>query len=159
MAATKARGVADVTRALQQYADRGVFRGFSASQSRGRWTFHFVWLSRRSMTMSYDPRTGVLAFAQLFPGVEPRSALLDELKAVVAARTTRAVPAHKRIDGRRVRLSFAVRRNAASLNLAVRGRHHVYAVQRALNLVNDLFLTLHASYPDYLIDQFGFSSE
>lgn len=148
-----------VTRALQDYADRGVFRGFSVAEERGRWIFRFLWLSRQTMALTYDPRTAVLSFAKLFPGVDPKSALLEELKTIVDKRTTRAVPEHKRIDGRRVRLSFTVRQGAASLTLGIRGRHHAYAVQRALNLVNDLFLALHASYPDYLIDQFGFSSE
>lgn len=154
-----ADGADAVAAALQHYADRGVFRGFSVTQERGRRLFRFVWLSHQIMTLSYDPRTAVLSFAQLFPGVDPRSTLLRELKIIVADRATPAVPAHKRIDRRRVRLSFTVRHGAASLTLGVRGKHHAYAVQRALNLVNDLFLALHASYPDYLIDQFGFSSE
>ena len=154
-----ADGADVVTQALQQYADRGVFRGFSVAQERGRRIFRFVWLSRQIMTLSYNPRTAVLSFAKLFPGVDPKSAWLGELKTMVAERSTRAVPEHKRIDARRVRLSFAVRQGAASLTLGVRGQHQAYAVQRALNLVNDLFLALQASYPDYLIDQFGFSSE
>ena len=151
--------VAAVTAAVQHYADRGVFRGFSVTQERGRRIFRFLWLTRQAMTLTYDPPTAVLSFAKLFPGVDPTSALLGELKTIVRERTTRAVPEHKRIDGRRVRLSVTVRQGAASLNLGVRGKHHAYAVQRALNLVNDLFLALHASYPDYLIDQFGVSSE
>jgi len=46
-----------------------------------------------------------------------------------------------------------------TLSLQVRGRHHEYAVQRGLNLINQLFLLLQASYPEYLIEQFGFSAE
>lgn len=154
------RGDADaVTAALQDYADRGVFRGFSVTQERGRRVFRFLWLSRQTMTLTYDPRTAVLSFARLFPGVDTQPALLGDLKTIVSERTTRAVPEHKRIDGRRARLSVTVRQGAASLTLGVRGRHHAYAVQRALNLVNDLFLALHASYQDYLVDQFGVSSE
>lgn len=154
------RGDAEaVTAALQHYADRGVFRGFSVAQERGRRVFRFIWLSRQTMTLTYDPRTAVLSFARLFPGVDPTSALLGELKTIVHERTTRAVPEHKRIDGRRVRLGVTVRQGAVSLTLGVRGKHHAYAVQRALNLVNDLFLALHASYQDYLIDHFGVPSE
>ena len=154
------RGDADtVTAAMQHYADRAVFRGFSVTQERGRRVFRFIWLSRKTMTLTYDPRTAMLSFAQLFPGLDRNSALLDELKTIVRERTTRAVPEHKRIDGRRARLGVTVRNGAASLTVGVRGAHHAYAVQRALNLVNDLFLALHASYPDYLIDEFGVSSE
>ena len=154
------RGDADaVAAAMQHYADRAVFRGFSVTQERGRRVFRFTWLSRQTMTLTYDPRTAMLSFAKLFPGIDSKSALLDELKTIVQERTTRAVPEHKRIDGRRVTLGVTVRNGAASLTVGVRGAHHAYAVQRALNLVNDLFLALHASYPDYLIEQFGVSSE
>jgi hypothetical protein len=56
-------------------------------------------------------------------------------------------------------VACARRKGALSLTLAIRGRHHEYAVRNALNLVNELFLLLRQTYPDYLIEHFGASAE
>jgi hypothetical protein len=171
-----------VTAALQQYADRGVFRGFSvAKQPGGRYQYGFTWLMRRPFTLTYDPVRGVLSFKDLFPEVGPRSAIAMALRSVVAERSTRRIPEHKRLDARRVQAACAVQRGRFSLTMRVqrsgaakaRGKKRTgraggtretnsndeYAVRQLLNLVNELFLTLHESYPDYLIEHFGLSSE
>jgi len=149
-----------VTAALQAYADRGVFRGFRAvPAARGCVEYEFVWLLGRTMRATFDTARGVLAFPALFPGVEPRSPMARALDALVHTRTDRGQPAHKRVDARRARLSSAVSKGDWSLTVHVRGANHDYAVQRALNLVNELFLILHESYPEYLIERFGLSPE
>jgi hypothetical protein len=56
-------------------------------------------------------------------------------------------------------VSGATRRGDWSLTVTVRGRNHEYAVQRALNLINELFLFLHESHPEYLVRHFGLSPE
>jgi hypothetical protein len=149
-----------VALALQRYADRGVFRGLSVNAGRGgRQTFSFTWLTRRPMALTFEPKSGALVFKNLLPGVGANRALVADLKAVVDDHTRRGVPAHRRIDARRLRAACSVRGGHLTLSLQVRGAHHEYAVQRALNLINQLFLLLQASYPEYLIEQFGFSAE
>lgn len=151
-----------VTAALQQYADRGVFRGFSASRgTRGRYEYTFRWLMQRPFTLVYDPARRLLSFRELFPDLGARSPIAAALREVVAERSTRCVPAHKRLDGRRAHARCAVQRNRFSLSMAVRGgtTNDSYAVRQMLNLVNELFLVLHEKYPDYLIAHFGLSSE
>jgi hypothetical protein len=154
------RGTDAVAAALRRYAARGVFRGFSMLPDRnGRREFRFVWLTPRPMTISYDPKSHRLDFRNLLPGVGRYAGLGARLKDVLADHATSAVPTHRRIDGRRARVTGAIRRGAFSLALQVRGRHEAYAVQRSLNLVNQLFLLLHADYPEYLVECFGFSPE
>lgn len=151
-----------VTAALQQYADRGVFRGFSASKrTGGRYEYTFRWLMQRPFTLVYDPTRRLLSFKELFPDVGARSPIATALREVVADRSTRRVPAHKRLDGRRVQARCAVQRNRFSLTMAAHGgtANDSYAVRQMLNLVNELFLVLHEQYPDYLIAHFGLSSE
>jgi len=149
-----------VARALQRYADRGVFRGLSSHRGRGgRFEFQFTWLMRQPMTLVYDERAAALTFRNLLPRVGSTALLREELYELIDGLSTRAVPAHKRIDGRRARLIRSARGGNFSLTLVVRGRHHEYAVRKGLNLVNDLFVLLHASYPDYLVEQFGFPAE
>jgi hypothetical protein len=149
-----------VTAALQQYADRGVFRGFRASAGpRGRVDYQFLWLLRRPMQAAYDTRRGVLRFPQLFPGAGASPEIARGLTALVASRTKKDQPAHKRLDARRARLSCAVRGGDWSLAVEIRGANHEYAARQVLNLVNELFLLLHATYPDYLVERFGLSTE
>jgi hypothetical protein len=78
---------------------------------------------------------------------------------MVAERATRSVPDHKRVDARRARLTASITKGDFSLAIAIRGANHEYAVKRALNLINDLFVMLHERHPEYLIEQFGLSSE
>jgi hypothetical protein len=148
-----------VSSALQRYADRGVFRGFRAVPGpRGRVDYVFLWLLRRPMTATFDPRRGVLVFPSLFPAVNTK-AMAVELKDLVTQRSTKDQPAHKRIDGRRASITCALRKGTWSLTVNIRGANHDYAVRGALNLINELFLALQNSYPEYLVEHFGLSTE
>jgi hypothetical protein len=149
-----------VTAALQKYAARGVLRGLSTRQrADGRYEHTFRWLMQRSFTLTHDPTTRELSFRKLFTHVSPRSAVAAALGHVVAERTTRRVPAHKRLDRRKAEALCAVNRGQFSLTMRVRGAHDAYAVQKLLAIVNDLYLELQERFPDYLIEQFGLSAE
>lgn len=153
------RGVDAVTEAMQGYADRGVFRGFSARQRGGRVEFRFTWMTPRPMTVTYDSKAHALTFRNVLPGVASKSPLLAEARALVEERTLHGLPAHRRIDARRARVSLALHRGCVSLTLNIQGQHHRYAVKKALNLMNELFVILHATYPDYLAKNFGLPEE
>ena len=146
-----------MTAALEHYADRGVFRGFRASpEARGRVTYDFFWLTRRPMRAVMD-RRGVLTFPALLPA--PTRHIVSAMKSMVAERSTRAIPGHKRIDARRARIGAMVRNGGLSLSIEIRGANQQYAVSKALNLVNDMFVALHETDPDYLVEHFGISQE
>jgi hypothetical protein len=135
-----------------------VFRGFDATPGRsGRTTYQFLWLTRRPMIAISDSRARTLTFPDLFPGVDRHTAA--HLRNVVDARTAREQPAHRRIDGRRAKAGIVTRRNNATLRVVVRGANQAYAVQAALNLINDLFVMLHEHHPEYLVQHFGISGE
>ena len=87
------------------------------------------------------------------------SPLLAEVQALVASRHVRSLPAHRRIDKRRVDVECSYRRGAVSVVLYVKGRHHAYAVQKGVNLVNEIFTLLQASYPEYVWEAFGVPAE
>lgn len=149
-----------VTDTLQQYADRGVFRGFrAATRAGGRREYRFVWLMDRPFTLTFDPKSHRLACVKLFTGIARTASLGSDLRAAVWERTTSAVPAHKRVDARRVRLQSAIRNGAFSISLTIRGANHEDAVRKLLNLVNELFLLLRERYPDYLVAEFGMTTE
>ena len=59
-------GTAAVSGALQRYATRGVFRGFSMRPGRGgRRDFRFTWLTREPIVISYDRTARALIFKRL----------------------------------------------------------------------------------------------
>jgi hypothetical protein len=147
-----------VTAALQAYADRGVFRGFRAKAiGRKRIEYQFLWLSKKPMTAVFDPAARKLSFPSLLPQLDREAAA--RMKGVVDLRTARNQPEHKRVDARRGKISSAVRKGDFSLAMEIRGANHDYAVSRALNVINELFVTLQEHHPEYLIERFGFSTE
>lgn len=87
------------------------------------------------------------------------SPLLAEVQALVGSRHGRSLPAHRRIDKRRVELECLHGRGAVTVALHVKGKHQAYAVQKGVNLVNEIFTVLQASYPDYLWEAFGLPLE
>ena len=125
MRRTSGRAADGVALALQRYADRGVFRGLSIAAGRGgRQNISFTWLTRRPMALTFEPKSGALVFKDLLPGVGANRALVSDLKAIVDDHGGRAVPAHRRIDARRLRAACSVRGGNMTLSLQVRGKHH-----------------------------------
>ena len=108
------------------------------------------------MQASFD-RRGVLTFPILLP--QAPAAIAADMRSLVAERSTRAVPDHKRIDARRARLACAVSKGDLSLSVEIRGRNQQYAVSKTLNLINEMFVALHEAHPDYLVEHFGISQE
>src|SRR5688500_18165135 len=105
---------APITAALQAYAERGVFRGFRVTPAaRGRTEYEFLWLTRKPTAATFDPRRRTLTFPSLLPGIEKTSAA--ELRTLVHGRTGRELPAHKRLDSRRARITANVRKGDLSL--------------------------------------------
>src|SRR5687767_4809264 len=125
-----------VTAVLQGYADRGVFRGFSAMPSARGCEYRFSWLTRRPMVVGFKAASNVLRFSRLFPDVQSYAGLPGDLRALVAGRSARDVPAHKRLDRRRATMTASIKDGHWSLAAAVRGSNHEYATRMALNLVN-----------------------
>jgi hypothetical protein len=107
----------------------------------------------------YDARRNALTFKELLPGVARASPLLADVQALIGSRTSRSLPAHRRIDARRVDVKCSYRRGAVSVVLHIKGRQRTYAVQKGVNLVHEIFMVLHASYPEYLWERFGLPAE
>jgi len=105
----------------------------------------------------FDSRANTLAFPALLPRLSKAAAA--DIAAVVRSIRRRDTPAHKRTDGRRARITGAIRRGAFAVSVSIRGTNHDYAVKAALNLINEIFVTLRERHPEYLIEHFGMSPE
>jgi hypothetical protein len=142
--------------ALQTYADRGVFRGFSEVKT-GHFTF--VWLLHHPMELIVDTAKGALRFKQLLPNVPANSALYAELKSFIRGRHDRELPEHRRIDRKRAEASCANRGGFVSVSLKVKNNQYAYGVNRIVNLAHELFLHLRERRPDYLVENFDVPQE
>jgi hypothetical protein len=145
-----------VREALQAYADRGVFRGFS-EQKNGRFTF--VWFFHHPMELIVDTAKHELRFKQLLPGVPAKSALYAELKSFIGERHDRELPEHRRVDRRRAEVSCTNRAGKVSISLTVKRNQYAYGVNRIVNLIHELFVHLRNAHPDYLVENFDAPQE
>ena len=109
------------------------------------------------MVATFDRRTRTLRFPNLFPNADRTAAA--GLRTIVAGRSERSQPPHKRLDARRARLALRVRGGHVSLSIAIRGGNDVYAVKAVLGVINEMFVWLHEHHHEYLVGQFGISSE
>lgn len=140
---------------LQDYADRGVFRGFSERRStEGRYQFRFSWQGQTPHILFYTPATGKFVFRNLLPNVPARSALYRDLQAFVIGRGSPRLPVHRRVDRRRARIRTVLTRGAVSVELVSTRNHHEYGVNRVVNLVHEIFLYLHEYQPEYMWTNF-----
>lgn len=145
---------------LQSYADRGVFRGFSEQPPiAGRHRFRFSWLGTQPLLLGYTPTTGTFVFRNLLPNVTARSSLHRDLQTFVDGRASPRLPAHRRVDRRRARVRCRLSRRAVSLKLVATRNHHEYGVTRVVNLVHELFVYLHAYFPEYMWENFDVREE
>ena len=152
-----AKGSLKVVReALQAYADRGVFRGFSETKN-GR--FQFVWTMRHQMELVVDTTAHTLKFTRLLPGVPAKSKLYAELKQFIDERHGRSLPEHRRIDRRRAAVSCTNRGGFVSISLKVKNNQYAYAVNRIVNLAHELFLHLRDAHAEYLAENFDLPQE
>ncbi len=149
-----------VRECLKEYADRGVFRGYTERPARlGRIVFRFSWLARHPYDLQYDPRTGTFVFLNALPNVEARTPLARALKTFVAGRSDESLPEHRRIDPARANMSAFIRGGDMRLSVVAEPGHHAYAANRVVNLMHEVYLHLHAYYPEYLWANYDVSEE
>lgn len=145
-----------VREALQAYADRGVFRGFSEIKN-GH--FNFVWFFHHPMELIVDTAKHELRFKQLLRGVPAKSELYAELKSFISERHDLELLEHRRIDRRRAEVTCFNRGGMVSISLLVKKNQYAYGVNRIVNLIHELFVHLRNAYPDYLVENFDVPQE
>ena len=150
-----------VERLLRRYADRGVFRSFHVSETRGgKLSCKFEWLTERPLTAVYDPKTDALEFRNLLPDVPAASPMYAELKAFARERADSRLPDHRRIDPKRAAVKCTNRKGAVSIVISFKKGEREYGVARAVKLVNEIFLGfLKGPYFDYMVANFGEPAE
>lgn len=146
---------------LERYARRGVFRSFSdIGVSKQSAEFRFNWLWNLPFHLSFDEKRGAIAFKKLLPNIEPGSDLATGVKAFLKEYSSPDRPAHRRIDPERVAVRYSNRRGTVALTFVVARGQYGYGVERAINLVNELFVGfLNLRYPEYMAANFHLPEE
>lgn len=142
MAADQSAIVRDV---LQDYADRGVFRGFREIAGRNdRIAFEILCFpfTQQPFRLIYTDNPPSLVFKQLLQGMPAHSDMYRQFKSYMKERSSEALPAHRRIDPERVQLKWSNRLGDVNVALNIQDQNHEYAARRAINLLTDLFFDL-----------------
>ena len=117
-----------VTAILEGYAEKAVFRGFSAHPRRGgKATYRMVWHYDRPFELVLDVPGKTLRFPAVLPGVPARSAMYRELRAFLKARQSAAMPEHRRVNPAKARVTLSNQRGAVSLKFTVKDGDFEYA--------------------------------
>lgn len=143
-----------VAATLDEYANRGVFRGFSRGPVKsGRAAFRMVWHRDRVFDFVFDANRGTMRFPLVLPHVSAKMYL--DLKRFIASRQSLEVPDHRRIDPGKAQVGSYVRSGNVSLTLTVRNGDYTYGARKLINLVHEIFLVfLPEGYYEYMIEAF-----
>jgi hypothetical protein len=149
-----------VRKALQGYADRGIFRCLDQIKTRnGKQSFKFVWLGKRAVEFDIDTEKSILTFKDVLPNVPSKSGLYSDLKRFLTARCGSDVPKHRRIDAKRAEVAWGNRAGNVSISLKVSNNQYAYGLNRLVNLVHEVFVQLNDSHPDYMCENFDVPQE
>jgi hypothetical protein len=147
-----------VGRLLKGYAERGVFRSFSAGQRRGGTTrYQMVWHHGRPFRFVLDTTAGLVSFPTLLPEVPSRSPMQRELKAFLGAFETDDVPVHRRIDPAKGQLRITRRAGGLAVGLVVKNGEFEYCTRRLVHLAQEVFLVFlpDGPYYEYRVEKLG----
>ncbi len=147
-----------VTAILEGYAEKAVFRGFSAHPKRGgKAKYSMVWHYDRPFELLLDVPKKTLQFPAVLPGVPARSAMYRELRAFLKSRTSAEMPEHRRVDRARARLATSNQRGAVSLTLTVKDGDFDYAARKIIHIVHEIFMVflVDGPYYEYMVEHLG----
>lgn len=142
---------------LQEYAARGVFRGFSRARGRGRKAeFRLLWHRDQLFQLSWDQSRQALRVSCVLPAVPAGSSMYSEFKTWLKTRQDDTLPAHRRYDRNKVALRTYNRDGDVALTLRVLDGDLAYGVRKLVSLVNEIYLDFLSSglYFDWMVETF-----
>jgi hypothetical protein len=138
---TYSGAAAVVAQTLEEYARRGIFKGFAVgSVLRGRQRFRIVWHANRAFDIVLDLSKHELKVPVLLPSVPSKSTMQNDLGAFLARVCSTELPKHRRIDSTKVHLVQGRSRGDVSLTAVVLDEDFEYAARRLINLIHEIYL-------------------
>ena len=151
-----------VTGVLESYAEKGVFRGFSAHPKRGgSAVYNMVWHYDRNLELLLDVPKKTLRFPAILPHVPARSAMYRDLRAFLEERRSGDLPEHRRVDMAKARAALGNLRGTVSLTLTVKDGDYDYGTRKLIQLAHEIFLVflVDGPYFDYTVEHLGFDPD
>lgn len=146
-----------VAETLENYARRGVFRGFSRGHAaKDKAAFRMVWHRDRVFDFIFDFHRNTMRFPIVLPNLPADSAMYLELKRFIKSRQSGAVPDHRRIDSRKAQVRSYNRGGNVSVALSVVDGDFEYCTRKLINLVHEIFMVflVDGSYYEYMVETF-----
>lgn len=147
-----------MTGILEGYAEKAVFRGFSAHPKRGgKASYKMVWHVDRPFELLLDVPQKTLRFPAVLPGVPGRSAMYRELRAFLNARQMDAMPEHRRVNPAKARITSSTVRGIVAVKLTVKDGDFDYATRKMIQVVHEIFMAflVDGPYYEYMVEQLG----
>jgi len=142
---------------LEEYANRGIFRGFSRQQTRaGNGSFRLLWHREQLFQLDYDRGKQTLRLACVLPDVPAKSDMYRAFKSWLKGRQDDALPDHRRVDRHRVSIKTYNRGGDVAMTLGILDGDTEYAVRKLVGLVNEIYLDFLSDglYFDWLVETF-----
>ena len=154
----------EIVRALlQHYAARGAFRSFSetAGTSARSATFQFLWFRDVKFTVTWQSSTRTLTFVDMLPAVPSRSEMDRHLRAFITSRSAPSLPAHRRVDPRKVGVAVMNRKATISVAFRLKPTEIEYGTRKAVHLIHEVLMDFlnEPQYVEYNIDHFNLNPE
>ncbi len=144
-----------VTKTLEFYAQKGVFRAFSCiAKSKDSIRYRMQWHKERSFGLTFDVPRQSLRFEAVLP--KTSAAMYEDFKRFVAERQSPELPKHRRIDPEEVRITCSRRNGDISVLVRARAGNLEYAVRALIGLVHEVYQVFlrDGRYYEYMIETF-----
>ncbi len=141
---------------MEDYARRGVFRGFSRQPApNGTAAFRMTWHRGRNFELIVDTAKKTIRMPLVLPCVPDD--IYRDFKGFVESHHAPSLPDHRRIEKSKALVKCMNRRQGVSLSVSVKDGDYEYALQRVIHLVHETYLMFLANgiYRDYMIEQLG----
>jgi hypothetical protein len=146
------------TQILTRYAERGVFRSFTAFPASGsRAAFSMLWHKDRNFDLIVDVTRKTIHVPVVLPNVAARSPMQREYRRFLEGFHNGELPVHRAIDQRKSVLRCVNRRGSVAITVEVRDGDYAYATEKLLAVIHEtylLFLQL-GGYADYMVEHLG----
>jgi hypothetical protein len=143
---------------LENYATRGLFRGFSQGPAtKGRATFKMLWHRDRLFELILDVPRKTLRFPALLPEVPADSPMYAEFREFVESRQSADLPEHRRIDKEKATVRCGNKGGNVSVTLAVNDGDFEYGTRKLIALAHETYMVFlfDGRYYDYLVETFN----
>jgi hypothetical protein len=146
------------TQVLTRYAERGVFRSFTALPRAGsRVAFCMRWHKDQNFDFIVDRASETIRVPVVLPNVAARSAMDRAYRRFLEQFQNGELPEHRSIDRRKCVLKCINRLGSLSVAIEVHDGDYAYATEKLLAVIHEtylLFLQL-GGYADYMVQHLG----